>query len=101
LTIIAAGVLTYGIRLSSILLSGKVELPQGVQRALRFVPPAVFTAIFLPELFLTNGELNLSLGNDRLLAGSLAIIVAWRTKNVMITILVGMVALWILQALTN
>lgn len=100
LTVIVAGVLTYAIRLSSILLSGKIELPKEVRRALRFVPPAVFTAIFLPELFLTNGELNLTLGNDRLLAGSLAIIVAWRTKNVMITILVGMVALWILQALT-
>jgi branched-subunit amino acid transport protein len=42
-------------------------------------------------------ELMLSYRNPRLLAGLLAIIVAWRTKNVMYTILVGMLALWLLQ----
>lgn len=101
LTIVVAGVLTYAIRLSSILLYGRINIPEGVQRALRFVPPAVFTAIFLPELTLTQGELNLTLGNERLLAGLLAIIVAWRIKNITITIVIGMVALWILQALSN
>lgn len=101
LMIITAGVLTYAIRLSSIFLFGRINIPEGLQRALRFVPPAVFTAIFLPELFWINGDINLTLGNERLLAGVLSIIVAWRTKNVMITIVVGMLALWILQALTN
>lgn len=101
LAIIAAGLLTYAMRLSSIMLSGRINLPESLQNSLRFVPPAVFTAIFLPELFWINGDFNLSLGNGRLLAGILAIVVAWRTKNVTITIVVGMVALWILQALVN
>jgi branched-subunit amino acid transport protein len=101
LTIIIAGLLTYAIRLSSILLSSKISIPEGLQTALRFVPPAAFTAIFLPELFWINGDINFSIGNERLIAGLLAILVAWRTKNVMITILVGMFALWILQSLTN
>jgi branched-subunit amino acid transport protein len=39
-----------------------------------------------------------SLGNTRLVAGALAALVAWRTKNVLLTIGVGMAALWILQA---
>ncbi|MBF8282806.1 MAG: Branched-chain amino acid transport, partial [Anaerolineales bacterium] len=45
------------------------------------------------------GALDLSLGNARLLAGGLAMLVAWRTKNVLLTIAVGMGALWILQAI--
>jgi branched-subunit amino acid transport protein len=101
LMIITAGVLTYAIRLSSIFLFGRINIPEGLQRALRFVPPAVFTAIFLPELFWSAGDIDLGLGNERLLAGLLAIIVAWRTKNVIITIVVGMIALWILQVLIN
>jgi branched-subunit amino acid transport protein len=50
-------------------------------------------------MFLNDGVLNLSPGNARLLSGLLAIFIAWRTKNVTLTIVVGMLALWILQAL--
>jgi branched-subunit amino acid transport protein len=101
LAMIAAGLVTYGIRLSFILLFGKVEMPEIVRRALRFVPPAVLTAIIFPELLLPGGTLSLSLNNARLPAGLLAALVAWRTKNVVLTILVGMAALylftWIFQ----
>jgi branched-subunit amino acid transport protein len=101
LTIIIAGLLTYATRLSFIYLHGKVSMPDTLKRALRFVPPAVFTAIFLPELLVTEGMLNVSLGNGRLIAGLLAIIVAWRTKNVILTIVVGMLTLWVLQAMVS
>jgi branched-subunit amino acid transport protein len=70
-----------------------------MQRALRFVPPAVLSAILLPELVLQSGVVDLSIGNERLLAGMLAALVAWRTRNVLLTLGVGLVALWILQAL--
>jgi branched-subunit amino acid transport protein len=61
----------------------------------------VLTAIFLPELVYIQDELMLSLRNPRLLAGLLAILVAWRTKNVMYTIVIGMLALWVLQFIFN
>jgi branched-subunit amino acid transport protein len=53
----------------------------------------------VPELLMPGGDFDFSLGNGRLLAGVLAAMVAWRTKNVVLTILVGMAALYILQAL--
>jgi branched-subunit amino acid transport protein len=99
LVLVAAGALTYSIRLSFILLLGKVEILGLVRRALRLVPSAVLTAIIFPELFLRQGRLDLSLENTRLFAGLLAVVVAWRTKNVVLTILVGMGALLALQAL--
>ncbi len=99
LTISAAGILTYATRLSFIMFYGKINMPSLVERALRFVPPAVLTAIFFPELLLAEGNLFISFGNARLLAGMLAILVAWRTKNVTYTIVLGMLTLWILQFL--
>ncbi len=99
LTIIAMGVVTYALRLSLIALLGRFEVPPLVSRGLRFVPPAVLSAIFVPELLQPGGKLNLSLGNARLLAGLLAMLVAWRTRNVLLTVGVGMVALWILQSI--
>ena len=98
LTIVGAGIITFAIRLSLIALMGRVEVPPLVQQALRFVPPAVLSAIIFPELLLRNGALDVSPGNTRLLAGVLAAFVAWRTQNVLLTIGVGMTALWILQA---
>jgi branched-subunit amino acid transport protein len=100
-TMFFAGLVTYAIRLSFIQLLGKIELPLLLKRALRLVPPAVLTAIFFPELFLHSGSVDISLSNSRLLAGLLAILVAWRTKNAMLTILVGMVALYLFQALVH
>ena len=100
-TIIAAGLLTYATRLFPIISYGRFEMPSQVERALRFVPVAVLTAIFLPEMAYIQEELMLSFRNPRLLAGLLAIVIAWRTKNVMYTILVGMLTLWVLQYLFN
>jgi branched-subunit amino acid transport protein len=98
LVMVIGGLLTFGIRLSFILLHGKIQFPPWLQRSLRFVPPAVLTAIIFPELLLHSGKLNLTLGNDRLIAGLLAILVAIVSRNTLITILSGMVVLWILQA---
>jgi branched-subunit amino acid transport protein len=97
--IIGMGLVTFGIRLVPIVLLGRIEIPLLVQRALRFVPPAVLTAIVVPELLYRDGQIDASLTNVRLLAGLMAVVVTWRTKNALITIGVGMVALWILQSL--
>ena len=101
LIIIAMGVVTFGIRLLPIVLLGRVEIPLVVQRALRFVPPAVLSAIVAPELLMPGGQFNLSLGNARLIAGVLATVVAWRTKNVLLTIAVGMIVLWVLSSIVR
>jgi len=97
LIIVSMGIVTYAIRLSLIMLLGRVEVPPLMQRALRFVPPAVLSAIIFPELLRPGGTVNLSLGNPRLLAGTLAALIAWRTKNVLLAIILGMLALWMFQ----
>jgi branched-subunit amino acid transport protein len=97
LIILFMGLVTFAIRLSVIGLSDKMELPALLRRGLRFVPPAVLSAIIAPDVLLREGQLDVSLGNVRLLAGVLAALVAWRTKNVLLTIAVGMAALWISQ----
>jgi branched-subunit amino acid transport protein len=101
LTMVGMGLVTYAIRLSLILLLGRIEVPSLLRRALRFVPPAVLSAIIFPELLCHGGTFDLSLGNARLLAGLLAALVAWRTKRVVLTIAVGMAALWVLRALLS
>ena len=93
------GLLTFLTRLSFIALLGRFETPPRLARALRFVPPAILSAVIVPELVLRQGALALSPGNERLVAGLAAVLVAWATRNVLATIAVGMGVLWALQAL--
>ncbi len=99
ITIISAGLLTFVTRLSFIFLLDRINVPDWFRRGLRFVPVAVLSAIILPELTNPKGSLFLSWRNPQLLAGAVAILVAWRTKNVLLTILAGMGALLIFQLL--
>src|SRR5512137_3025071 len=90
---IVAGLLTFATRLSFIFLLDRIQVPDWFRRGLRFVPMAVLSAIILPELTNPNGSLFISWRNPQLLAGAVAILVAWRTKNVIMTIVAGMGAL--------
>ncbi len=93
------GLVTFATRLSFILLLDKIKVPDWFRRGLRFVPVAVLSAIILPELTSPAGTLFLSWRNPQLLAGIVAILVAWRSRNVILTITAGMAALLIFQAL--
>lgn len=94
---LVGGGLTYLTRLSFIFLFGIIDPPPIFKRALRFVPPAVLSAIIFQELFIHEGAVALSLGNHRLIAGVLAVLVGLRTRRSLLVIGFGMVALWILN----
>ncbi|MCB0197686.1 MAG: AzlD domain-containing protein [Anaerolineae bacterium] len=97
LLIIAAGIVTFAMRLSFIALLGKIDLPALLEKGLKYVPVAVLPALIAPALFYQQGQLNLSVGNERLIAGLVAVIVTVYTKNMLLTIGVGMIVLWALQ----
>lgn len=97
LVMILGGLITFAMRFSLIYLFGRFEFPPSLRRALHYVPPAVLSAIIFPELFLHEGALDLSLDNTRLLAGLVAILVAWISRNTLITIIAGIIALFLLQ----
>ncbi len=98
LIILVAGLGTYLIRVSFIALFGRLDnVPDGVERALRFVPAAVLSALVLPKFVYSGGSLALSPDNLRLFAGALAVAVAWYSENILATIVAGMAALWLLS----
>ena len=92
-TVAGMALVTYLARSSFLLLPPGVETPPLLRRALRYVPAAVLTAIWAPELALQKEVLFLSLENPRLLAGAVAIAVAWRYRLTFATIVSGLLAL--------
>jgi branched-subunit amino acid transport protein len=97
LVFLLGGLATYAMRLSFIYMLGKVDVPQRLRQALRFVAPAVLSAIVAPELLMPGGVMDLNFHNYRLIAGLAAIVVAWRSKNTIVTIVLGMAVLIALQ----
>jgi branched-subunit amino acid transport protein len=93
------GLLTFAMRFSFIYLFGRIEVPETLRRALRFVPPAVLTAIVAPELLMAQGSIHVGVDNARLVAGVLAVLVAAWSRNALLTIAAGMAALLLLTAL--
>lgn len=99
-TLAVIGLATFALRLA-LIGAPQWRLPAALGRALRFVPVAVLTAIIVPEILRPGGQLNLAPANPRLWAGLLAVIIAWRTRSVLLTIALGMATLWLLQALAG
>ena len=90
---IACGLITFAIRYSFIGLEGHYRPPNWFIRWLPFVPIAALTALTAPELLLIAGKLDIGMSNPRLWAGLVAIAVAARWRNTLLTIASGFMAL--------
>jgi branched-subunit amino acid transport protein len=94
LMIVGMTLVTFGVRYPVLALVGKIDLPEPVLRALKYVPPAILAAIIVPELLFREDQLYIALDNSYLVAGIIAALVAWRSKNLLLTIVLGMAAMW-------
>jgi branched-subunit amino acid transport protein len=65
-------------------------LSPSLARALKYVPLAVLSAIIAPIILVSEGKLFLQLENAPLVASVVAILVAWRTRSLLLTIVIGM-----------
>ena len=72
------------------LIGHHINLPKRVQEALRYAPACALAAIVVPDLFIENNQISLSLVNPKLVAGTLAtLFFLWR-RDMLLTILLGM-----------
>ena len=97
IVIIAIGAGTFLLRFAMIALVGRVRLPERLFDALQYLPPAIFAGLVIPAVYRHNPQHFVPEHPARLLAGLLAIFIAWKTRNMIATVVIGMLALWILQ----
>ncbi|NOK57414.1 MAG: hypothetical protein GFH27_549309n149 [Chloroflexi bacterium AL-W] len=74
------------------------DIAPWLQRWLSYVPVAVFVALLLPPLITReiNSTTMLSLG-PTLPVGIVGAIVAWYSRNVLLTIVVGLLTFWLIR----
>ena len=99
LIISGMAIATFTIRYIMFGVSSRIVLSAGLLTALRYVPPVVLTAIVVPEVLLNEGSLSVGFGNARLVGAIAAILVSTLTKNLLLTIVLGMATFFGWQAL--
>jgi branched-subunit amino acid transport protein len=94
--IVGMTAVTFAIRYVVLGVGGRLPLSPTMTDLLRYIPPSVLTAIVVPEVLMPNNEL-LTTINPRLVSAIVAIFVSYYTKNLLWTILIGMVAFFVLN----
>jgi len=95
--ILGMAVATYITRIGSQALFASAGMPAWMERWLKHVPTAFLTALIVPSLIMPGGYIDISLGNSYLLAGLVAAFSAYKTRNVLVTILIGMTVIIVLN----
>ena len=97
--ILAMAAVTFATRFGSIALFRQTEMPDWLERWLKHIPTAILTALIVPALLLPKGQLDITLHNHYLLAGILAAVVAYKSRNIVYTIVLGMGTMIVLRLL--
>ena len=94
--ILIVGALNYLSRLSFIAFFSRRAMPPLLGRALRFVPPAMLTALIVPMVF-DSGPAGHAPDAAKIAAATIAVAAAYFKAGTLGTLAVGMAALWLLQ----
>ena len=90
-------VITFGIRFVMFAFAGKITFPIWLQQSLKFVPPAVLTAIIVPAVVMPFDEIDISFNNVYLIAAIISVIISLVTKSLLKTIFFGMLVFLLLH----
>ena len=94
LSVIIAGILTYLTRTTMVTLVDGRILSTKLKQVLGYVPAAVFPAIIFPAVFLNETGILVNINDPKIIAAAIAIIVGYFAKNVIATILAGLISYW-------
>ena len=95
-SIIIAGILTYFMRMTMIALVDRDLLGDKIKAVLEYVPSAVFPAIIFPAIFINDYGSFISINDPKIFGAIVAIIVGYFSRNIIATILSGLISYWFL-----
>ena len=97
LIILGMAAVTYLPRFLPMFVLTRMEIPELFIEWLRYVPVAVLAALIAPGILTVGRELSLSWNNSYLMASIPAFFIAWRSRSMLLTVIVGMALVLLLQ----
>ena len=95
ISIVIAGIINYLTRLGSVLLIKPEKLNESTKKILGYVPSAVFPAIIFPAVFLNETNTIVQINDPEIIGFFVAIIIGYISKNIISTIIAGLISYWI------
>ena len=96
LSIVVAGILTYFTRMTMIALIDREMLGERIKAVLEYVPSAVFPAIIFPAIFINDYGSFVEINDPKIFGAIVAVIVGYFSKNIIATIISGLISYWFL-----
>ncbi len=93
-TIIFAGIVTYLSRSTMITFISSDMLNEKFKKVLSYVSSAVFPAIIFPGIFLNDYGYLVEINDPKIIGAIIALTVGFFSKNVIATILSGLISYW-------
>ena len=100
-SIIFSGIVTYFSRMAMVALIDRDMLSSKVKEVLSYVPAAVFPAIIFPGVFFNDFGSFVEYSNPKIYGAIVALIIGFYSKNVIATILCGLLSYWIIIFFIN
>ena len=93
--IFIAGLITFFTRYSMIAFINPDILSKNTKKILTYVPSAVFPAIIFPAVFINSKGYLVSIDNPQIWAFLIALIIGYFFKNILLTIISGLLSFWL------
>ncbi|MGE5380782.1 MAG: AzlD domain-containing protein [Methylocystaceae bacterium] len=91
--VLGMGLATFATRFGSLALLKRTGIPPWLERWLEYVPTGILTALIVPALLIRQGRLELNFNNYYLLAGIIAGLIAYKSRNALFTMGGGMLTI--------
>ena len=95
ISVVIAGIINYLTRLGSVLLIKPERLSESTKNILGYVPSAVFPAIIFPAVFLNETNTIVQINDPKIIGFFVAIVIGYVSKNIILTIMAGLISYWI------
>ena len=96
LSVIIAGLITYFTRFSMVTFVNSKMMSKKVRLVLSYVPSTVFPAIIFPAVFYNDFGNLVEINDPKIFGTIVAIIIGFISRNVIATILAGLIVYWFL-----
>ena len=93
-SIIISGIVTYFSRMAMVALIDREMLGAKVKEVLNYVPAAVFPAIIFPGIFFNDLGFIVEITDPKIYGAIVALIVGFFSRNVIATIISGLISYW-------
>lgn len=83
------GLITYLIRLLPFLAIRNAQIPSVVENWINYLGEGIIVSLILPYLLLNGKNFDISMSNVKIISSILCMIIALRTKSLILTIVIG------------